>query len=693
MSEDIQRLMVRLEANSSKMISETKKASAAVAEAMRRIDGEFAKSNRRVTDGLTRKGKQLQENVGNYRNVGFAAQNAAFQVGDFFTQVAGGTAPTRALAQQLPQLLGGLGLFGALAGAAAAALVPLAGNLLSAGGAGETAEKAVQSLGASMEEYQRYIQVAAMTTSELTAKFGEFAGQVRAFSEYMAGVALAETLGGLQATVTAVKGELTSVTELAATMAMLQSRLDETRVAETQGLAGLEDVMLAQEALAVVEEQANSAAAAMGLTVDQAVKFAAAIDAVGQAKSMEEIALASGEALAILQAMVPIGYELPAPLREAAAALEEMQRRAAEANVDLSEMPGILSAVVGAAESAASAVGAIGGAAEGAYGAVAALATKLWEAAQAKAAAALAVENDTGGMAAQYAQYGQGRVIGERLSRESGSLYGGQSVLPPARGGRAGGGAGGGSDIAAEAKRIYDETRTAAEKYRVEEARLGELLRANAITQDTYGRAIEGLKDKYKETGNSLQEFQDAFRSGFSDMISGVIDGSMKAEDAVRKMVTRLASMLIESQIFSLLGKLMPNVFGAGGFLPLTKSAMGNVVQGGRMQAFAAGGVVNGPTMFPMRGGTGLMGEAGPEAIMPLTRVNGKLGVQASGGSGGPRTVVQVINQGGGEVRQERQQGPGGEELIRITVGKQLARGDHDSAMKRYAARPAGVKR
>lgn len=78
---------------------------------------------------------------------------------------------------------------------------------------------------------------------------------------------------------------------------------------------------------------------------------------------------------------------------------------------------------------------------------------------------------------------------------------------------------------------------------------------------------------------------------------------------------------------------------------------------------------------------------------MPLTRVNGKLGVQASGGSGGPRTVVQVINQGGGEVRQERQQGPGGEELIRITVGKQLARGDHDSAMKRYSARPAGVKR
>jgi len=50
---------------------------------------------------------------------------------------------------------------------------------------------------------------------------------------------------------------------------------------------------------------------------------------------------------------------------------------------------------------------------------------------------------------------------------------------------------------------------------------------------------------------------------------------------------------------------------------------------------------VGGPTMFPMNGGkTGLMGEAGPEAIMPLKRgANGKLGVEASGG--GASTVSQ----------------------------------------------------
>lgn len=68
-----------------------------------------------------------------------------------------------------------------------------------------------------------------------------------------------------------------------------------------------------------------------------------------------------------------------------------------------------------------------------------------------------------------------------------------------------------------------------------------------------------------------------------------------------------------------------------GGILP---SAQGNVFAGGRVVPHARGGIVGGPTLFPMRGGrTGLMGEAGPEAIMPLRRgPDGALGVAASGG-------------------------------------------------------------
>lgn len=56
-------------------------------------------------------------------------QNAAFQVGDFAVQVGAGTQASRALAMQLPQLLGGFGMLGAVMGAAAAIILPMAGAM------------------------------------------------------------------------------------------------------------------------------------------------------------------------------------------------------------------------------------------------------------------------------------------------------------------------------------------------------------------------------------------------------------------------------------------------------------------------------------------------------------------------------------------------------------------------------------
>ncbi|MEM9851654.1 MAG: phage tail tape measure protein, partial [Pseudomonadota bacterium] len=80
--------------------------------------------------------------------------------------------------------------------------------------------------------------------------------------------------------------------------------------------------------------------------------------------------------------------------------------------------------------------------------------------------------------------------------------------------------------------------------------------------------------------------------------------------------VTDAVSGLLTGGITSLLGGILP-------------SANGNVFAGGQIVPFAKGGVVGGPTVFPLRGATGLMGEAGPEAIMPLTRgVDGALGVR-----------------------------------------------------------------
>jgi lambda family phage tail tape measure protein len=71
---------------------------------------------------------------------------------------------------------------------------------------------------------------------------------------------------------------------------------------------------------------------------------------------------------------------------------------------------------------------------------------------------------------------------------------------------------------------------------------------------------------------------------------------------------------------------------------------------------YARGGVVNRPTLFPMANGMGLMGEAGPEAIMPLRRgPSGKLGVEASGNGMG--SVVVNVNASGSSVQGDTTQG------------------------------------
>lgn len=73
-------------------------------------------------------------------------------------------------------------------------------------------------------------------------------------------------------------------------------------------------------------------------------------------------------------------------------------------------------------------------------------------------------------------------------------------------------------------------------------------------------------------------------------------------------------------------------------------SEKGNVFDRGRVHAFARGTIVDRPTLFPMARGAGLMGEAGPEGVLPLTRTSsGDLGVKAVGSSATAPVNFQVI--------------------------------------------------
>lgn len=106
--------------------------------------------------------------------------------------------------------------------------------------------------------------------------------------------------------------------------------------------------------------------------------------------------------------------------------------------------------------------------------------------------------------------------------------------------------------------------------------------------------------------------------------------------------------------------------------------AMGGVFAG-PVTPYALGGVVTKPTLFAFANGTGLMGEAGPEAIMPLTRgPDGKLGVKAQGGG----TTVIVENHSDSQAQVQQSQDGNGNDIIRVIVGQavsevnsQIARG------------------
>lgn len=84
----------------------------------------------------------------------------------------------------------------------------------------------------------------------------------------------------------------------------------------------------------------------------------------------------------------------------------------------------------------------------------------------------------------------------------------------------------------------------------------------------------------------------------------------------------------------------------AGNALVSLLSANGNAFGAGGVKMFAKGGVVGSPTLFGYGGNkTGMMGEAGPEAIMPLKRnAQGRLGVEVSGGGGSQVNVYHTIN-------------------------------------------------
>jgi hypothetical protein len=182
------------------------------------------------------------------------------------------------------------------------------------------------------------------------------------------------------------------------------------------------------------------------------------------------------------------------------------------------------------------------------------------------------------------------------------------------------------------------------------------------------------MRESMVFTGREVSSLSLSIGGGLRRAFDGLVFDGMKLSDALKSVAQTMVS-----SVYNIAMRPVQQAFGGAvangvngllsGLFPFEKG--GSFAQG-RVMPFAKGGVVSSPTHFPMRNGRGLMGEAGPEAIMPLTRgADGRLGVQAQGG-GRPVSIVMNVTTPDvqGFARSQSQ--------IAAQMARALARGDRN---------------
>lgn len=206
-----------------------------------------------------------------------------------------------------------------------------------------------------------------------------------------------------------------------------------------------------------------------------------------------------------------------------------------------------------------------------------------------------------------------------------------------------------------------DELNAAVERQRkIVIALATEQERLNGAWEAGASRALQSYIDEVSNVARSTEQaMTGAFRSMEDAMVEFATTGKLSftslAESIIRDMVRIQIQQSITKPLaeagMSWLGSLWSGFSMSPGFVgppsslagPLP-SANGNVFASADLHRYA-NTIVSSPTLFKFANGgafrTGLMGEAGPEAIMPLTRINGQLGVRAEGA--GANVIVNVI--------------------------------------------------
>jgi lambda family phage tail tape measure protein len=187
-------------------------------------------------------------------------------------------------------------------------------------------------------------------------------------------------------------------------------------------------------------------------------------------------------------------------------------------------------------------------------------------------------------------------------------------------------------------------------------------------------REFDRANDTMSDTGSQLRGLSSSLSRNLTRAFEAVVFDGEKLSNVLSKVGRSMvdsaftaAMRPVSNQFSGLVSSGVQNL--VSGVLPF---AAGGVLSGGKVSRFAAGGIVDGATLFPRRGGMGLMGEAGPEAILPLNRgSDGRLGVRADGGGRPVNVVFNVTTPDVAGFRRSQSQ-------IAAQMSRALGRGDRN---------------
>ena len=626
---------------------------------------------RALTGAMNGLGSAFENNSG-------AIQNTSFQLQDILVQMEMGVPITRTLGQQLPQLLGGFGPLGAVIGLAVGALLTFAPALFSSGESAKDLTDTVKELEDAVNAYSAASKEAVSPTSQLTEQYGKASDKVRELLQLNKELAKLDAIAALSKTAAELVlnfgdfGTMTGeqVQQVGQRVIEMQKAIDLIDATpQEQFTLELDNTKIALEAniaqLARYTSGIDQVQGILGSTQAQAVDFAAALADLQSAVTLDEqiAALANIRTL-----FIEIKGGAQNMTDEQRALLTEIVRTSL-ATYDLADGTATVSSNLDTAASGASrmadelsrALGAAVSLAQQSFTARVEADIKLKYAGDPLATAgALAASrfDRTGAGAMMNAPTGAGDFTrGLRDAYIANEVAAAEAQLALADFNKeVKGGASGAKEAAADIKRYYDATRTDGEKYADGLAEISALHASGAMDADLYARSVEELTLKFDPLGQLISDLAGTVENELNAAFASVLDGTASLGDALlsfaSNVLAKVAQDLFAQQFASPIASGLTAILGgvAGGLAgaPITSPRPmprpfedGGIFDQSGVTPFAKGGIVSGPTIFPFANGTGLMGEAGPEAIMPLSRgSDGKLGVAAANGNSAPKITI-----------------------------------------------------